>query len=161
LPVPAAAAQAEALAKIKEKYQADYAKRSYVDHRALAATLIREGLSTRDDNVMRYVLLREGRDLATTAADAAAACWAIDEMAKAYAVDATELRLAALREATRATDSPARNRILLGHITRRLQEAVVADSYDLATRLHKLASEAATKLKSAAINKALQNQGKD
>src|SRR5262249_27602927 len=95
-PVPDAAQQAAAEKNIRELYKTQYAKKKNADMIALANKLIDEAAPVRDDLAVRYVLLREARDLGIKTANPEAMLKAIDEMDKTFAVNAVELKIAAL-----------------------------------------------------------------
>src|SRR5262249_11535753 len=106
-PVPDAAQQAAAEKNIRELYKTQYAKKKNADMIARANKLSDEAAPVRDDLAVRYVLLREARDLGIKTANPEAMLKAIDEMDKTFAVNAVELKIAALDKASTSDNLPA------------------------------------------------------
>src|SRR5215203_5012865 len=74
-PIPNKTELTRAEALVRELYQKELAaaEKDRAAQAALAATLYREALDTRDDLAGRFVLLRDARDLAARAGEAALA----------------------------------------------------------------------------------------
>jgi WD40 repeat protein/serine/threonine protein kinase len=145
LPVPDEAKQAEAEKLIKELFKEDYAKRRAADRLALAAKLLQKAVETRDDPAARYVLLRETRDLAATAGDVPTVVMAVEEMARAYAVDGPEVKLAALSKASQSATTSAAHQAVVEAVFNLLGEPLAADHFEPAGRLIALAESSARK----------------
>jgi tetratricopeptide (TPR) repeat protein len=160
-PEPDAASQKEAEAKIREILKADYAKRAPADLQALAGKLIRMGMETRDDPAARYVLLREGRDLAAQGGDTATALKAIDQMEKSYEVDALGMKTAALATAGRAARTPEAALQVAHAYLALMEEAEAADQYDAAAALAGKAESAARQGQDASLVAEAQAQRKE
>src|SRR5436309_1273416 len=97
-PAPGAAAQAAAERLIKRILADDYAEAAR-DPRArhkLCRLLWKQGKETRDDDAVRFVLLRAARDFAAREGDAPTAVEIVRELARDYAVDEQTLTLDAL-----------------------------------------------------------------
>jgi hypothetical protein len=95
-PEPDPAQQKEAEKFVRDKYKSDYAKKSPADLQGLAHKLLLYGSQVTGDLPVRFVLLREARDLAVKSGDLDIALSATDEMAKSFAVDWGALRMAVL-----------------------------------------------------------------
>lgn len=101
--VPAADQQKSAVTSIRQLYKPDYAKKKPNQKRALAAKLMTEAESTKDDANLRYALLSEAIDLSMETSDFYNVLLAVDEMAASYAgVDAKEKKKAYLAKAPKA-----------------------------------------------------------
>jgi hypothetical protein len=105
-PVPNSAKQGPVLYKLKNDYKADYAKREAPDQLALAATFLKEAKQPGVEAVRKYVLLREARELAVNGGDLGIAFDAIDEMARDFAVDPTELKVTAMANSVSRSRAP-------------------------------------------------------
>lgn len=106
-PTPDVASQKRAEKGIRETLKTEYSRRDKDGRRALGRLLLRKGTETKDDSAVRYVFLRESKDVAAEALDLATAFAAIRLLAERYEVDAGELRAAATasaRKAIRTTD---------------------------------------------------------
>jgi hypothetical protein len=160
-PEPAAVAQQEAAKRIRELYKAEYLKRVPADQLALAKKLIQDGLATPDDPAARYVFLREGRDLAAQAGDAATAMAAVDHLAKLYTVDAPALKAAALAAAEKAVRTPEAASVLAEARLALADEAFAADQFDAAAAHAAKAETAAKHAADASLAARAQARAKD
>jgi hypothetical protein len=134
-PVPQAEALSAAERDIKELYKADYARSGLAEMQALAKRLLRDGSDVKDKPAARYVFLREARDLAATVQDYPLAYQAADEMARDFAVNAHEMKAAALEVAGRiSSNTPLGYRVLANGALDLVEKTVADDEYDLATR---------------------------
>src|SRR5579872_7112655 len=61
-PVPDPSAQKAAESTAREVFKEEYAKKSLVDRKGLANTLLLQGSKSRDHRKFRYVVFREARD---------------------------------------------------------------------------------------------------
>jgi hypothetical protein len=160
-PEPDAAAQKAAEAQIRDIFKAEYARHAPADQQALAAKLLQQAVETKDDPVGRFVLLREARDLAAQAGDAATALAAVDRMAAAYAVDALPLKTAALAVAGRILRTPeAATQVAQAYLAL-AGEAEDADQYEAAAALASKAESAARTGKDAALADEAQSRRKE
>lgn len=148
-PVPHSAEQNRALKAIKDQYQSEYAKREPADQLALCQEFRKLAAgSAAADPVRQYVLLREARGFAVNAGDFDAAFGAIDEMARAFAIDGQELKVTALSEALdRARVPPAQ--LLEGYL-KVTENALVDGDVQLAWQASRLAYKAVAPLRDAA-----------
>ena len=164
LPIPSVEQQANLDQLVHDLFKADYAKHSSADRKALAVKLLQQARDTRDtrDNAdVRYVLLREGRDLAAGAGDVATAMSAVSEMAQSFRVDATEVRFATLTTLSRSITDVSACEPLARHALAAGDEAIVADDYDYAARLIQLAEGAAERCRKVALAAEVQTAAKD
>src|SRR5437667_544716 len=69
-PVPNADQQKAEEKSVREVFKDEFAKTSPTDRLALVKKLIEQSLETKDDPPVRYVLLREARDLAAALGNA-------------------------------------------------------------------------------------------
>jgi hypothetical protein len=148
---PPAEAQRRAEALVREIYKADYAKRGPKDMADLAARLIQQGHESKDDPAARFVLFREGRDLAAQAGDARLALQAVEAMAKHYAIDALAEKLSVLGKAEIAAKSPEAARSIAEHYLRLMDESEAAEQYEAALRAGSRAESAARTARDVAL----------
>jgi hypothetical protein len=141
--IPELAKQAEAEKLIKEVFKAEYAKTSPPEHAAFAKKLLVQANETREDAAARFVLLRESRDLAAGAGDIKTALRAVDELAKAYAINAPAYRSAAINLAAKYVETPQHAVALIDACVTSIREDVLAEDYVAAIRLAPLMSTAA------------------
>ncbi len=147
VPIPDESKQAEAEKLIKDLYKEDYANRRPAEKLALATKLIHKALDTKDDASARFVLLREGRDLAAQAGDISTSLMAINEMARGYAIDAFDMKMSTLSTAASSPNAPAlaAGKDIIGQALSLLEEALSADNFEAASRLLTLAETTARK----------------
>jgi hypothetical protein len=106
LPVPTSARQGPVQFKLKTDYKVEYARREAADQLALAHAFLKEAAQPGVDPVRRYVLLREARELAVNGSDLHVAFDAIDEMARDFAIDGSELKVTAMSGAVGRSRAP-------------------------------------------------------
>ncbi len=95
LPIPKGPAQAKADHDLREKYKADFDKHDAADDQALAQRLV-EQAGTTDDPALRFVLLREARELFIDGGDLDSSLRLIDSMGTVFAIDVRDMKLSAL-----------------------------------------------------------------
>lgn len=150
-PIPDGVAQAKAEKTIKDLYNADFAKlKTAADRTALAAKLTQIARETNENLAVRFVLLREARDLAALANDVTGALQVIDQLAETYAIDVPDMKLTILAKAYKTAATAALNQVLTENCLAVLEEAIAADNYDIALRLLAIA-EAASKKAGVAV----------
>src|SRR5579872_7078412 len=86
-PVPDPSAQKAAESTVREVFKEEYAKKSLVDRKALAKTLLLQGSKTTDDRTFRYVLFREARDLGAGVGDLETAWSANGYLEREFEID--------------------------------------------------------------------------
>jgi hypothetical protein len=96
LPVPHSAEQIQAEHLIQERYKADYAQHDPADQLILSRKLRDDINQFADDGPVRYVMLREARELAVDGGDLDAAFAAIDEMDQIFIINAREMKASAM-----------------------------------------------------------------
>src|SRR5207237_226607 len=109
----------------------------------LAAELLQQGRETKDDLALRYVLLREARNLAAEGGDAALAFSAIDEIGRTFVTDMLASKAAALEKAVENASTKESGKALLDLTLPLIGEALEADSYQAAQLLGQVAEAAA------------------
>jgi len=160
--------QAEQL--IRGQFQAEYASADTATKKLqLAGALLARAAATSDDPDARFVIFREARDLAVEAGDLDLAGEAIDAMAKHYAIDALDAKVAALETLGGAARSLNSHREVALAALGLLQEALGQKRFDQAARLATVATNAARGARSTTLIKqaadaawrveALKNQG--
>ncbi|HSZ58758.1 MAG TPA: hypothetical protein VK797_24020 [Tepidisphaeraceae bacterium] len=95
-PVPNSSKQSPVLKELKEQYKAEYANREADGQLQLARTFRKEAAISGEDPVRQFVLLREARELAVNAGDLDEAFGIIDDMAKLFTVDASDMKVTAM-----------------------------------------------------------------
>jgi WD40 repeat protein len=154
--VPNGAAQARAEALVKRILAEEYAAASKAP--AARAKLVRllweQGKETRDDDTLRFVLLREARDLAARSADAPVALLIVGELARAFAVDGSAMKVEALLQAQPAARTPEANRSVAHAALGLIGELLDADAPTLAARLAPALETAAGKAGDEALRTA-------
>lgn len=149
-PVPDSAALTKAEKTIKDIFKAEYAKKKTADQVDLAGKLLKQAEETNDDPAARFVLLREARDIAAKASDAALASRAVDEMATRYDVPLLKAKLEMLELLDKSATTVAAANPVLEIAMSAAEGAVDANDYDSAGKFLKLAASAAAKVKVAA-----------
>ncbi len=130
-PEPDAAVQKETLKKVKDLFKDEYAKKLPADQLALARKLLQNGAETTGDDAAKFVLLKEAREIAVASGDAETALRSVDETAKAFAVDASALKLAVLGKI--AVKEPDAARAAAKGYLSLVADAVRSENFDVAT----------------------------
>ncbi len=131
-PVPEAASLKDLEKQIRDIYKKEYALKAPADQAAFARTLL-EQAATERDRKLQYLLLREARDLAAAAGDAAGALEAVEAMDGAFEMELLPAKQAVLAKlpAPKSAEAAA----ALGSAYETLaREAVAADQYELAAQ---------------------------
>ena len=148
LPIPDAAAQADAEKTIRQLFKDGYAKTKPADQAELGAALFDLAEKTKDDPTSRYVLLRQAIDMAARGGDTAAATKAIDELVGHYAVAAVPMKLQALVLLDKGTRTVETYKAIFEFGWAASSDAIAADDYDSAASILKVVASAAIKSKS-------------
>ncbi len=162
--IPSKEAQAKAHALILEIFKDDLAQASDSKDGAakskLAAVLLQQGRESKDKDeaANRYMLYQMAADLAAQAGDAPLALTAVDELARAFPVQALELKVAVLLKSGKHTISKEANKALVDLILPMIGDAVDADDYEVALKLSQVALEAAKKSKNLPLVTAVQKR---
>jgi beta-lactamase regulating signal transducer with metallopeptidase domain len=133
LPVPDAVTLAKAEKLVRDAF-GNYSSAPLKDRSSLAAKMIQGGIDTQGNDAGRYVLLKDGMELAAGAGDAADALKAADEMSKLYAVNGNDLRLELTRKAALVVTTPASAQSVAEIGLRCADDAVAAGDYDTAMK---------------------------
>jgi hypothetical protein len=141
--VPEAGKVREAERLIRDRFKSDYARASATDKRALAEKLLGYAQREKADPVARFVLLREARDLAAQAVDLTISLAAVEELAKSYGLDPTEMAAGALATASKNLRTPAQGAALAEASLPVAERAISGDQYELAAGVLSRAEAAA------------------
>lgn len=145
----AAIARAERL--VREVFAADYGAGDNATRRALAARLLAQAASSGEEPAVRFVLLREARDIAARAGDPETSFRAITQLTAHHALDPVPMAASAMTAVYHATGNPdaldAAARICMNMAGR----AVMRDDYASARGLLSLAAAAARKAQHAPL----------
>jgi hypothetical protein len=145
LPIPDDAAQSKALALIKEVYKADYeAAKTNPQKISLANKLLQDSAATKSA-ADRYALLRVSKDIAAQAGDIDTAFAATSQMQAEFDVDGLVLKAGAAASAGKSLRLPAEHKGLAPYFLRLIDEAVIADRYDVAKDIGEAALESVRK----------------
>jgi hypothetical protein len=149
-PVPDGPALARAESAIRKIFKDEYARAEGdpAAARELAATLLQQARATTDSPALRFVGLREARDLAARAGDVPAAFQAAADLARDFAVDPLLMKADALTRAGQKPAAPEVQRALAEAALGLLDEALGGDGPLEALRLVAFAEEQATRAKS-------------
>ncbi len=145
-PPPNAQGLQQAEQAVREKFQAEYEQATSVAGKArLAKLLLEAGGAAGDDSDLRFVLLREARDLAVAGGDCELAFQAIDQIAGFYRVDAPAMKTAALAGCVENARGASAQRSIAQNALELTQEAAQARRLDDAKKLAEVALSAARK----------------
>jgi hypothetical protein len=159
--VPDASAQEKALRTVKDVFREGYGKKAAADRIALAKALRDEASKDGTDAVARFVLLREARDVAGEAGDFTGALEAIDALAGTFAIDADEMRLAALRSWVRGLESAESRRGFVRACFITGQKAAADANFDVGLRAAAMAEPVARALRDRVLIAVVQGQSAD
>ncbi|MEI7837931.1 MAG: hypothetical protein WCK05_16130 [Planctomycetota bacterium] len=138
VPIPDAAALKKAGALANDVYGKDISKAKTAEAKAaLGKKLLQSGIDEQGDLSTRWVLFDLAVDLAVQAADAETVFAATDELFKWFAVDALKWKADTLAKLERVKGADAS--VLAEHFARLIDEAIVADRYDVAKQVAELA----------------------
>ena len=138
-PSPSPAEQADAEKLIKDTFKGEYSKRGQPDRQALAKQLLAQGLQSKDDAKVQFVLFREARDLAAQAGDPETAIAAVSELSKRFSVDSPGMKSAALTLAAKSARTNEDFKTLVGTTLKVIDAALLADDFESAERFAGLA----------------------
>ena len=147
-PVPNSSQQTVAWNAIKAQYKEQLAKREPADQLALSQEFRRLAVAD-SDPARKYVLLREARELAVDAADFDAAFATIDEMDKAFKIEAEEMRVSALTAAIDKTRIPPTQ--LIDNYLKVANQSLDDGDWPLAAQASRLATKIAWSLRDPAL----------
>jgi hypothetical protein len=127
----------------------------------LARGLLQKGIETQGDPAGQYVLLRMARDFAVAALDPGLAVQADDATAKAFQVDGLSLKLETLMTVSKSSLPPSQGIALVETTIAVAEEAIAADSYDIAKQTLALGLAAAKKTRDTDLIRNLVSRGKE
>jgi len=154
-PVPVALELEEAEKRVKEAFEAQYAKRKPNDRVELAKNLLETAMETRGDLPTRYVLLRESSDVAARSGAFRLTMSTIDELERTFDVDPLAVRLDALTKLTRSAKIPLAHAYVAGAAMELFDRALRKIDFDTAKKAHSLATKSGRKSKDAWIQENL------
>ena len=156
LPIPSAAAQRDAEKSIRDIFKDDYARRTPDDRRLLARKLLDSALGSADGATVRYVMLKEARDLAVEGASVDTVLAAIDGIDAVFEIDALSDKSALLSKMASRVRSLETAEELARAFLRLTSDALEAEQFDLAISVAGKAEASAR----AARDKSLQAQAR-
>jgi hypothetical protein len=151
LPVPEGEALKRAETLVREVFKDDFAKKDLGGRRALARALLKQGLETKDDPAVRFVLFREAADVAADGGDLKLALEALDQGLCLYAVNGREAKKSVLNKARKSALAPDDAATAVEAYLRIGADEAAADDYDAAALTLKEAEGLAEKLKNLAL----------
>lgn len=161
-PVPAADAQTQAGKLIREVYGSEYAAAKTAQQKTtLAKKMIEKAMQSADDAASQYVLLKTARDIAAAGGDLATAFQAIEQLDRAFTVDALAMKAAVLAKVETAARQPSQLKSIAEEALGLIDDAVAADKTEILTELADLALAASRKLKDKDLLKQAQRRKKD
>jgi hypothetical protein len=166
-PIPTKSARAKAEALIREIFKDDLAQAGDSKDGSLksklAAVFLQQGRESegKEEATNRFMLYQMAADLAAQAGDAQLALTAVDELARSFAVNALELKVAVLVASGKHTESTEANKTLVDLIMPMIAGAVDADDYDVALKLSQVALDAAKKSKNLPLVTAVQKRDQE
>jgi len=135
--------------EVKATFKAEYeAATSLPGKSQLATALMEAAEATGDDAAVRFVLLREARDMAVAAGEGELACRAIDGLGSPDEAEVLKTKTAALADAGKKARGLDGQRQIAETALELIQEAVVAQRFDEAQKLAEVALAAARKMNS-------------
>src|SRR5579862_685486 len=147
LPVPSDEALAQAEKTIREVFREEYGVRTGTAELKLAKKFVEQGLQTREDPALKYVLLREAGELALAAGDMETLIAALDQLCSLFAVSAVPLRQGFLGRAEPRLTKPEDFKRLADAELRLVPDYLEQDLFDLAGATAQSALSAAKKSK--------------
>lgn len=154
LPSPGKEAQDAAEKIVLELFRGDFdqASRGAADAKlAVAKKLMKQAAEVNDDDAARFVMYHKARDYAASAGDVVIAMTAIDKLADQFAIDAPSERFTVLSALTKSARSPESAQAALDAALAAIDEAIEADSFELAAKFVRLASGLAAKLRNPQV----------
>lgn len=148
--VPSAEAQKTAEKEIRDLFKTEYAVRERDARRLFAGKLLQQAAGT-TEAPLRYVLLRESRDLSLEIFDPPGAFAAIEEMAKVFDVKSIDLKSAAVGTLKKGVKSPEQGEVLAEAALRLAREAAAAADFDAALKSARDAETAAKAAKNPVL----------
>jgi hypothetical protein len=153
--IPAPADQAKALAEVRKIHRDDFEEAvDRVKRKSLAKSLFKEGVDTKDDPVVRFVLLNQARDLAVAAGDPDLLRKALDETAKHYDVNPQQQLISILLDVAESRVASGGKKELSRGAVDLAEELIDSDNYEDALKLARAAQTMALGRDSATTKRA-------
>ena len=147
-PVPDAAAQAAALAKLREIFAAEYtSSKKDAEKLSLAGKLEKLADETPNDPPAKFVCLDEARKLSAEVGDLTKAFAVIEATGIEFKVDALEIKVATLKNAAPRLKGPLPNKELVDRALPLIDQLMLAEQFQPAVELAAVAVQAAVKVK--------------
>lgn len=152
LPLPDKAAQAKSFALILDIFKEDYDQAKTPEAKSkLATLLLQQARESRDDASNRFVLYREALAMAGGGGDAVLTLQIIEEVDRNFIVDVWDVKARSLEEVAKNVPTMEAGKELYELLQPLINDAVEADSYDVARQLAEVAETAAKKSKVVAL----------
>jgi WD40 repeat protein len=150
---PSAAMQTKAETQIKSTFKTEYgeAQDDPAVARKLAITLLLLARKEKEDPVVRFVLLREARDLAAKADNVSTAFQAIADLARHYDISASTMRADAVVTAAPRMKTLQAQKALIPVLVRLFHDSLLDDDFKSAQRLLSATETMAKTLKDAQL----------
>lgn len=153
LPVPGAAEEQAAQTKVREVFAKEFSTAKTSEQKAaLAANLLKVGLSTKDSPVDRFVVLRLASQIFGQAGDLTKMMEAIDAIGQQYRADVVSMKADALAEAVRAGGrSSPQPEAITETALQLLDDSVALDDFTSAERVLNVAISSARKARAMPV----------
>lgn len=137
-PVPSDAELQQAMTLAREVYGEEYkAAKTSDQKRALAEKLIQKAAESKADLPSHFTLLKLARDVAATGGEADLALKAVEQLIAIFEVNPVAVKHEALTKAAQAARTQKQKEIVAQAAVALMDEAVSADSYDIAQEVGK------------------------
>jgi len=143
LPKPPPSKLQEGEKGVRELYKVEYAKKSPADRRTLARSLFDQLEKNSQDPAVQWILLRDAQDFAIQGSDWDLALQALDAAIKLFDIDAVASRAATLATGAKAAKLPEEWGLLADGNLRLVDEAIVAENFEVAEKAASAAAQAA------------------
>jgi len=151
-PVPSPEKIQKARAKVRELFQADYAKAKTSSQKAeLIKRLQQIARDSKADPAARYVLLDVARKMATDSGNVALALQVVAEINDAFETESAEKKLETITRLAKAVRQPLHNKQLAAHAAQLFEEALAEDEFKTAEAAAVVAMSAARRGKDTAL----------
>jgi WD40 repeat protein len=161
LPVPDQEARARVEALVRDLFKEDLATKEPATRSRLATELLRQARESKEEPAARYVLYHTAAELAAQAGGAALALAAAEELARQFDVNALDLKSDLVDAVGKVITSPEANQALVDVTLALVNEALDADQYAAASRLGKVAEEAARRSRNVPLLAAVRKRNEE
>ena len=150
-PPPSLSALGRARVAVREVYKEDYSKRGASDRLALGRNLIKDGIETTDDPVLRAAMLLEARDVSAAVGDVETLLKAIKELERIFGITDLQGKYDVLEKADRKARSPEASVSAAVAFLAIAETALSNDDYGLADKASLKAERAARRARDAEL----------